>query len=127
MLHEVPSSGTAIRSESTRGSTRSRSNVDGKWGIQLSSIIFYPEANTSAKLITTPSKHICRQVAPRHGGVLGDHDYDLLTRGQAGGAPAQARAARKTASVANAPGATLFFLSAWAGKPMEPYNPGKGK
>jgi hypothetical protein len=98
-------------------------NNDGKWGIQLSSIIFTPSEYIGQTYNDAVEAHL-RQ--GRSGmAAFGDHDYDLLTRGQASPA-AQARAARKTASVANAPGATLFFLSAWAGKPMEPYN-SKGK
>jgi hypothetical protein len=42
-------------------------------------------------------------------------------RGNGSSAP-NPRADKKTASITGVPGATSFFLSAWAGKPMEPYN-----
>ncbi len=49
---------------------------------------------------------------------FGDHDYDLLTDLGWGTGQGNRRAARKTASIAGAPGATAFFLSGWAEKPM---------
>ncbi len=95
-------------------------NNDGKWGIQLSSIIF------------TPTEYIgqhyndAQEAMLRQGrtsmAAFGDHDYDLLTNLGWGTGQGNRRTARKTASIAGAPGATTFFLSGWAGKPMEPYN-----
>jgi hypothetical protein len=95
-------------------------NNDGKWGIQLSSIIF------------TPTEYIgqhyndAQEAMLRQGrtsmAAFGDHDYDLLTNLGWGTGQGNRRTARKTASIAGSPGATTFFLSGWAGKPMEPYN-----
>jgi hypothetical protein len=100
-------------------------NNDGKWGIQLSSVIF------------TPTEYIGQQYNDaaeaqlRQGrtsmSAFGDHDYDLLTQLGWGAGAGNRRIARKTASISGAPGATSFFLSAWAGKPMEPYNSGGRK
>ncbi|HWE53032.1 MAG TPA: twin-arginine translocation signal domain-containing protein [Bryobacteraceae bacterium] len=105
-------------------------NNDGKWGIQLSSVIFTPTEYIGDKFDDAIEAHI------RQGRTsmaeFGDHDYDMLTRGR-GGPNGQAGAGRggrgggqagaaKTASITGAPGATSFFLSGWADKPMEPYN-----
>jgi hypothetical protein len=54
--------------------------------------------------------------------AFGDHDYDLLTNLGWGTGRGNRRTAAKTAGIAGSPGATTFFLSGWAGKPMEPYN-----
>jgi hypothetical protein len=104
-------------------------NNDGKWGIQLSSVIFTPTEYIGQHYNDAVEAHI-RQGRTSMAN-FGDHDYDLLTRGRGGpDAPAGGRggrgggttSTRKTASITGAPGATSFFLSAWAGKPMEPYN-----
>lgn len=95
-------------------------NNDGKWGIQLSSIIFTPTEFIGVKY-NDAEEAMLRQ--GRTGmAAFGDHDYDLLTGLGWGAGQGNRRAARKTASIAGAPGATTFFLSGWAGKPMEPYN-----
>lgn len=95
-------------------------NNDGKWGIQLSSIIFTPTEYIGVKY-NDAEEAMLRQ--GRTGmASFGDHDYDLLTNLGWGAGQGNRRAARKTASIAGAPGATTFFLSGWAGKPMEPYN-----
>jgi hypothetical protein len=95
-------------------------NNDGKWGIQLSSIIFTPTEYIGQHY------HDAEEAMLRQGrtsmSAFGDHDYELLTNLGWGAGQGNRRAARKTASVAGAPGATSFFLSGWAGKPMEPYN-----
>jgi len=108
-------------------------NNDGRWGIQLSSVIFTPTEYIGDKFDDAIEAHL------RDGrssmAAFGDHDYDILTGRRGGPAEAQGGGAgrggrggrgqgsgRVTASIAGAPGATSFFLSAWAGKPMEPYN-----
>jgi hypothetical protein len=52
--------------------------------------------------------------------AFGDHDYELLTH--LGWGSGNRNTKRKVASITGAPGATSFFLSGWAGKPMQPYN-----
>ena len=95
-------------------------NNDGKWGIQLSSIIFTPTEYIGVHY-NDAQEAMLRQ--GRTGmAAFGDHDYDLLTNLGWGTGQGNRRTARKTASIAGAPGATTFFLSGWAGKPMEPYN-----
>jgi hypothetical protein len=95
-------------------------NNDGKWGIQLSSIIFTPTEYLNEKY-NDAAEAFLRQ--GRTGmAAFGDHDYDLLTNLGWGTGRGNRRTASKTASIAGAPGATTFFLSGWAGKPMEPYN-----
>ncbi|HYL37896.1 MAG TPA: hypothetical protein VEV17_18415 [Bryobacteraceae bacterium] len=95
-------------------------NNDGKWGIQLSSVIFTPTEYIGDKFNDAAEAHL-RQ--GRTGmAAFGDHDYDLLTNLGWGTGQGNRRTARKTASITGAPGATTFFLSGWAGKPMEPYN-----
>lgn len=95
-------------------------NNDGKWGIQLSSIIFTP-TEYIGQHYNDAQEAMLRQ--GRTGmSAFGDHDYDLLTNLGWGSGQGNRRAARKTASIAGAPGATSFFLSGWARKPMEPYN-----
>jgi hypothetical protein len=104
-------------------------NNDGKWGIQLNSVIFTPTEYIGDKFDDAMEAHV------RQGRTsmaeFGDHDYDMLTgarggpdggggRGRGRGGDPATRA--RTASIAGAPGATSFFLSGWAGKPMEPYN-----
>ena len=95
-------------------------NNDGKWGIQLSSIIFTPTEYIGQRY------HDAEEAMLRQGrtsmSAFGDHDYELLTNLGWGAGERNRRAARKTAGIAGAPGATSFFLSGWAGKPMEPYN-----
>jgi hypothetical protein len=93
-------------------------NNDGKWGIQLSSIIFTPAEYIGQTYNDAVEAHL-RQ--GRTGmAAFGERDYDLLTNLGWGAGSRQAK--RTTASISGAPGATSFFLSAWAGKPMEPYN-----
>ncbi len=95
-------------------------NNDGKWGIQLSSIIFTPTEYIGVQY-KDAEEAMLRQ--GRTGmAAFGDHDYDLLTNLGWGAGEGNRRRARKTASIAGAPGATTFFLSGWAEKPMEPYN-----
>jgi hypothetical protein len=95
-------------------------NNDGKWGIQLSSVIFTPAEYIGVKY-NDAEEAMLRQ--GRTGmAAFGDHDYDLLTDLGWGTGAGNRRRARKTASIAGAPGATTFFLSGWADKPMEPYN-----
>src|SRR5579871_3976549 len=95
-------------------------NNDGKWGIQLSSIIFTP-TEYIGKHYNDAQEAMLRQ--GRTGmAAFGDHDYDLLTNLGWGTGQGNRRTARKTASIAGAPGATTFFLSGWADKPMQPYN-----
>jgi hypothetical protein len=95
-------------------------NNDGKWGIQLSSIIFTPTEYLNEKY-NDAAETFLRQ--GRTGmAAFGDHDYDLLTNLGWGTGRGNRRTAAKTAGIAGSPGATTFFLSGWAGKPMEPYN-----
>ena len=93
-------------------------NNDGRWGIQLSSIIFTPTEFIGVKYDDA------LQAQLREGrtsmAAFGDHDYELLTN--RGWGTGTRRSVRKSAGIAGSPGATTFFLSAWAGKPMEPYN-----
>ncbi|MGA2389404.1 MAG: twin-arginine translocation signal domain-containing protein [Candidatus Sulfotelmatobacter sp.] len=93
-------------------------NNDGKWGIQLSSTIFTPTEYIGQKYNDALEAHL-RQGRTSMA-AFGDHDYDLLTK--LGWGAGHRDAKKKTASIAGAPGATSFFLSAWAGKPMQPYN-----
>jgi hypothetical protein len=95
-------------------------NNDGKWGIQLSSVIFTPTEYIGEKY-NDAQEAMLRQGRTSMS-AFGDHDYELLTNLGWGAGQGNRRAARKTASIAGAPGATSFFLSGWAGKPMEPYN-----
>ncbi len=95
-------------------------NNDGKWGIQLSSVIFTPSEYVGDKFHDAEEAHL-RQGRTSMA-AFGDHDYDLLTGLGWGAGQGNRRVASKSASIAGAPGATSFFLSAWAGKPMEPYN-----
>jgi hypothetical protein len=95
-------------------------NNDGKWGIQLSSVIFTPTEYIGDKFNDAEEAHL-RQ--GRTGmAAFGDHDYELLTGLGWGRGQGNRRTARKTAGITGAPGATSFFLSGWSGKPMEPYN-----
>jgi len=95
-------------------------NNDGKWGIQLSSVIFTPTEYIGVKY-NDAEEAMLRQ--GRTGmAAFGDHDYDLLTNLGWGTGQGNRRRAQKTASIAGAPGATTFFLSGWSGKPAEPYN-----
>lgn len=106
-------------------------NNDGKWGIQLSSVIFTPTEYIGQPYRDAVEAHLRQGRSSM--AAFGDHDYDILT-GRRGGPDGQpggrggrggrgnGASARKTASITGAPGATSFFLSAWAGKPMEPYN-----
>ncbi|HWE53033.1 MAG TPA: twin-arginine translocation signal domain-containing protein [Bryobacteraceae bacterium] len=95
-------------------------NNDGKWGIQLSSVIFTPTEYIGDKFNDAAEAHL-RQ--GRTGmAAFGDHDYDLLQGLGWGAGQGNRRTASKTASIAGGPNATTFFLSGWAGKPMEPYN-----
>jgi hypothetical protein len=95
-------------------------NNDGKWGIQLSSVIFTPSEFIGDRFNDANEAHL-RQGRTSMA-AFGDHDYDLLAGLGWGAGQGNRRTATKTASIAGAPGATSFFLSAWAGKPMEPYN-----
>jgi len=106
-------------------------NNDGKWGIQLSSVIFTPTEYIGIQYRDAVEAHLRQGRSSM--AAFGDHDYDILTgrRGGPNDAPGGGRGrggrggganARKSASITGAPGATSFFLSAWAGKPMEPYN-----
>lgn len=95
-------------------------NNDGKWGIQLSSVIFTPTEFIGVKY-NDAEEAMLRQ--GRTGmAAFGDHDYELLTNLGWGRGTGNRRRAQKTAGIAGAPGAITFFLSGWAGKPMEPYN-----
>ena len=95
-------------------------NNDGKWGIQLSSVIFTPTEYLGDKFNDAAEAHL-RQ--GRTGmAAFGDHDYDLLQGLGWGAGQGNRRTAPKTAGITGSPGATTFFLSGWAGKPMEPYN-----
>jgi hypothetical protein len=95
-------------------------NNDGKWGIQLSSVIFTPTEYIGDKFDDAIEAHL-RQGRTSMA-AFGDHDYDLLTGLGWGAGQGNRRAPHKTAGITGAPGATTFFLSGWAGKPMEPYN-----
>jgi hypothetical protein len=93
-------------------------NNDGKWGIQLSSVIFTPTEYIGDKFDDALEAHL-RQGRTSMA-AFGDHDYDLLTH--LGWGSGRRDSKRKIASIAGSPGATTFFLSGWAGKPTEPYN-----
>jgi hypothetical protein len=95
-------------------------NNDGKWRIQLSSVIFTPTEYIGDKFNDAAEAHL-RQ--GRTGmAAFGDHDYDLLQGLGWGAGQGNRRTASKTAGISGSPGATTFFLSGWSGKPMEPYN-----
>jgi hypothetical protein len=99
-------------------------NNDGKWGIQLSSVIFTPTEYIGQKYNDAVEAHLRegRTSMARYG----DRDWDMFPgqgNNRGNGARAEgARPQRATASISGAPGATSFFLSGWAGKPMEAYN-----
>jgi hypothetical protein len=93
-------------------------NNDGKWGIQLSSVIFTPTEYIGDKFDDALESHL-RQGRTSMA-AFGDHDYDLLTH--LGWGAGRRDTKRKVASITGAPGATTFFLSGWAGKPTQPYN-----
>jgi hypothetical protein len=95
-------------------------NNDGRWGIQLSSVIFTPTEYIGDKFNDAAEAYL-RQGRTSMA-AFGDHDYDLLRGLGWGAGQGNRRTPGKTASIAGAPGATSFFLSGWAGKPMEPYN-----
>jgi hypothetical protein len=93
-------------------------NNDGKWRIQLSSIIFTPTEYIGQTYQDAVEAYL-RQ--GRTGmAAFGARDYDLLTH--LGWGAGSRQSSRTRAGIAGAPGATSFFLSAWSGKPMEPYN-----
>jgi hypothetical protein len=99
-------------------------NNDGKWGIQLSSVIFTPTEYIGQKYNDAIEAHIRegRTSMARYG----ERAWDLFpgqgnNRGN-GTRAENPRPPRVTASITGAPGATSFFLSGWAGKPMEAYN-----
>jgi hypothetical protein len=94
-------------------------NNDGKWGIQLSSIIFTPAEYIGQSYNDAVEAHL-RQGRTAMA-AFGEHYYDLLGRG-AKDSPQPVQNTRTAASVAGEPGARSFFLSGWAGKPMAPYN-----
>ncbi|MGA2421371.1 MAG: hypothetical protein ABSG69_14940, partial [Candidatus Acidiferrum sp.] len=93
-------------------------NNDGKWGIQLSSVIFTPTEFIGQKYDDALEAHL-RQGRTSMA-AFGDHDYELLTK--LGWGSGRRDSKHKIASITGAPGATTFFLSGWAGKPMQPYN-----
>jgi hypothetical protein len=99
-------------------------NNDGKWGIQLSSVIFTPAEYIGQQYNDALEAHLRqgRTSMARYG----DRAWDTFPgqgNNRSNGINAESpRADRKTASITGVPGATSFFLSAWAGKPMEPYN-----
>ena len=95
-------------------------NNDGKWGIQLSSVIFTPAEFIGDKFDDALEAHLRRGRTEM--AAFGDHEYDLLQGLGWGAGQGNRRTAPKTASITGAPGATTFFLSGWAEKPMEPYN-----
>jgi hypothetical protein len=97
-------------------------NNDGKWGIQLSSVIFTPTEFIGVTYNDAIEAHLRQgrsSMAP-----FGERDWDLLTSPDSPWAGPHQRSPKKTASIggAGAPGAATFSLSATAGKPMEPYN-----
>jgi hypothetical protein len=99
-------------------------NNNGKWGIQLSSVIFTPAEYIGQTYNDAVEAHLRegRTSMARYG----DRDWDMFpgqgnNRGN-GARQEGPRTERVSASIAGAPGATSFFLSAWAGKPMEAYN-----
>jgi hypothetical protein len=93
-------------------------NNDGKWGIQLSSVIFTPTEYIGDVFEDAVQAHLRQNRTAM--AAFGDHDYDLLTH--LGWGAGNRNTKRKIASITGAPGATTFFLSGWAGKPMQPYN-----
>jgi hypothetical protein len=93
-------------------------NNAGKWGIQLSSIIFTPTDYIGQNFNDAVEAHL-RQGRTSMA-AFADRDYDLLTH--LGWGTGSRKEPRKTASIMAPPGAETFFLSGWAGKPMEPYN-----
>jgi hypothetical protein len=93
-------------------------NNNGKWGIQLSSVIFTP-AEYIGQIYNDAIEANLRQMRTSMA-AFSDRDYDILTAQTS----FQGGPARKVATIG--PASPTFFLSAWAGKPMEPYN-SKGK
>jgi hypothetical protein len=93
-------------------------NNDGKWGIQLSSVIFTPTEYIGDVFEDAVQAHLRQNRTAM--AAFGDHDYELLTH--LGWGSGNRTNKHKVASITGAPGATTFFLSGWAGKPMQPYN-----
>jgi hypothetical protein len=94
-------------------------NNDGKWGIQLSSVIFTPAEYEHDQLHYDVNEQFLRWGRTAMA-AFADRDYDLLKH--LGWGAGRFERPEKTASIAGSPGATSFFLSAWAGKPTEAYN-----
>ena len=93
-------------------------NNDGRWAMQLSSVIFTPTEYIGIKYEDAVQAHL-RQGRTAMA-AFGDHDYAFLTH--MGWGAGHRTSMKKTAGISGAPGATTFFLSGWANKPMEPYN-----
>jgi hypothetical protein len=95
---------------------------DGKWGIQLSSVIFTPTEFIGVTYNDAIDAHLRQgrsSMAP-----FGERDWDLITSPDSPWSGPRQRSSKKTASIGGAgvPGAPTFSLSATAGKPMQPYN-----
>jgi TAT (twin-arginine translocation) pathway signal sequence len=93
-------------------------NNAGTWGIQLSSVIFTPTEFIGQRFNDAVEAHL-RQGRTAMA-AFADRDYELLTH--LGWGTGSRVGPKKTASIMAPPGAETFFLSGWAGKPMEPYN-----
>jgi hypothetical protein len=93
-------------------------NNNGKWGIQLSSIIFTP-SEYIGQTYNDAIEQTWRQMRTSMA-AFSDRAVDIITHQNS----FQGGDKRKMATIA--PGSPTFFLSGWAGKPMEPYN-SKGK
>jgi hypothetical protein len=93
-------------------------NNDGKWGIQLSSIIFTPSAYIGIKYNDAVESHLRRG---RTGMMAWSvHDAEMLRRSNGG--TERRRTERKSASIAAPPGTDHWIRAARAGTPMQPYN-----
>lgn len=101
-------------------------NNDGKWGLQLSSVIFTPVDYIGISY-NDATEALLRQHRTGYAD-LSYHDVDMIRlRGLAGvaGPPpgnTRARTTRRTASIMGDAGAVSYLDAARAGAPMEPYN-----
>jgi hypothetical protein len=90
-------------------------NNDGKWGLQLSSIIFTPADYVGQEYRDAVEAHL-RQ--GRTGMMAWSYHNPDMLRASSGGRPSD----RKIASITAPPGTDHWIRAARAGTPMEPYN-----
>jgi hypothetical protein len=96
-------------------------NNDGKWAIQLSSVIFTPSDYVGVNY----SDALEAQLRQSRTGMadLSYHDVDLIRDRGVGGLPSNTGSGgRVTASITGDPGADNWLIAGRAGVPMEPFN-----